>query len=70
MIWRIVHAVTFIHWTILLATAVYTVAENGDMPKSANPGGHFETSFVLYLIAVLICTSASGLRACWLETRP
>ncbi|WP_314712962.1 hypothetical protein [Sphingobium yanoikuyae] len=67
MMWRVLHAAVFAHWSLLLISLICDIAEHGELQKTASAAGHFSTGFVLYMSAALVATGASALRASWVE---
>lgn len=67
MIWRIIHFYVAISWGTLIGIVLFQVSTRGELPRSANAAGHFETSTVMWMTCLLALTFASAARGAWLE---
>lgn len=67
MIWRVVHWLAAVQWGFFLFVMLIEIFRHGDLPRAAAPAGHFETSFIMWMTALLILTVASAMRGAWLE---
>ncbi len=63
--WRLLHAAVAAFWTLLLWDTLWAVAIHGDLPRSASQSGHYDTSFVLFVVTLCAATVASALRGLW-----
>lgn len=68
MIWRIIHWFVALQWGALLGIMLVEIFRYGDLPRSAAPAGHFETSFIMWMTALLALTVASTVRGAFLES--
>lgn len=70
MIWRIIHFYVAVSWGTLLGVILFEVSTKGELSRSANAAGHFETSTVMWVTVLLALTFASAMRGAWLEFKP
>lgn len=69
MIWRLIHWFVAGQWGALLVAMLIGLYRFGDLPRSTDTTGHFETSFVLWMAVLLATTVASSVRASLIEDR-
>lgn len=65
--WRILHAVVAVHWTLMLAFTLIEVIDTGELSRVPDVADRFSTGTVLYFVTLCIATGASAARGFWQE---
>lgn len=67
MMWRVLHALTATQWLMFLTFTLWDIVTHGNLPRTANAAGSFDTSTVLWILALFSLSAASAIRALWVE---
>ena len=65
---RTLHAATASVWLLFLAQIAWEIAATGNLHRSACEAGQYDTSFVVFMLLLILATALSSLRAIWVAT--